>query len=234
MHMKRADTPSLCTTQACTEYAKSVVSNFAPNYTAIDPCEDISEYVCGGFKQTHDYRPEQTSVSVRSAMSDLVRNIIQEILEGSYSDNFTLSGTNKTIRKENFEKMKTAYSTCMDEESIKKAGTAPLRGLLDEFDTHYPITASNLSINTSKDELSNVLVWLSKNSVSVLVSPIIKCYDYKHTDSVSRSKPLQEPTLRIPTLIRSSSVLARLGFPPRNTIIRQQFLPIIPKRLLKC
>jgi endothelin-converting enzyme len=171
-HMKRADTPKLCTTQACTEYANLVVSNISPNYTAIDPCQDFHEYVCGGFKQTHDYRPEQTTVSPRSAMNDASRKIIQEILEGSYIDNSTAIGSNKAARRENFEKLKTAYSSCMDEESIKQAGTTPLRNLLDELDAYYPVIASNLSTISSKEELTNVLVWLSKNSVPVLVSPV--------------------------------------------------------------
>jgi endothelin-converting enzyme len=172
-HRKRADTPSLCTTQACTEYAKSVVSNISPKYTAVDPCQNFEEYVCGGFKQTHDYRPEQSSVSSRSAMMDVTRTILQSILEGSYNDSSTISGANSTARKANFEKLKTAHSTCMDEESIKQAGTAPLRELLNELDVYYPATTSNSSSPSSKDELTNALIWLSKNSVAVLVGRLV-------------------------------------------------------------
>jgi endothelin-converting enzyme len=120
--------------------------------------------------QNHDYRLEQSSVSSRSNMSDVIRAVIHDILEGPYSENNTISGEKKAARKDNFEKLKNGYSTCMDENSIKQAGVAPLRELLDELEVHYPVTARDSSSTDSNDELTSVLAWLSKNSVSVLVS----------------------------------------------------------------
>jgi hypothetical protein len=57
--LKRADSGPMCTTTQCTNYAQSIRANLAPNYTAIDPCEDFSTYVCGGWRQKNDYRADQ-------------------------------------------------------------------------------------------------------------------------------------------------------------------------------
>lgn len=92
---------------------------------------------------------------------------IRSILEGAYNDNVT-TALDKNMRKENYDKMKTAYDTCMDEEVIKKAGTTPLRLLLAELEAIYPLSTP---INSSISEgLTDALIWLSKNSISTLVS----------------------------------------------------------------
>jgi hypothetical protein len=57
-----ANTSALvCTTPKCVEYAKLVKSNLSPKYKEIDPCEDFSTYACDGWRQSHDFRPEQSS-----------------------------------------------------------------------------------------------------------------------------------------------------------------------------
>jgi len=57
-----ANTSALvCTTPKCKEYAKLVRANLSPKYKEIDPCEDFSTYACDGWRQTHDFRPEQSS-----------------------------------------------------------------------------------------------------------------------------------------------------------------------------
>jgi endothelin-converting enzyme len=169
-HVLQADASSVCTSPACIEYAKSITANLSPNYTAIDPCERFDEYVCGGFAQTHDYRPEQTRVAPRTGMEDATRNILREIMEGVYDDKSITDGMNRSAHKENYEKLKTAYSACMDEGAITLAGIAPLRALLDAFETYYPAKQANPPLLSGRDELTNALVWLGKNSVSVLVS----------------------------------------------------------------
>jgi len=66
-------------------------------------------------KQTKTNIRELAAVSIGSIMSDVNRNVLHSILEGGYSNNETLSGETKAIDRENFDKMKLAYSTCMDQ-----------------------------------------------------------------------------------------------------------------------
>jgi predicted metalloendopeptidase len=107
------------------------------------------------------------AVSTRTGIQDVAIAIIREILEGWYSDNITTTPF-KANRRDNYDKMKTAYNACMDEEAIKKAGTAPIRAMLDELETVYPLSSS--TNQSSSEELTKALIWLSMNSIPTIVS----------------------------------------------------------------
>lgn len=98
-------------------------------------------------------------------MSDVNKNMLHAILEGEYPQNATT--TDKAVDEENFAKMKLAYNTCKDEEGIKSYGVAPLRAIIDDLETHYPLTAP--AATTGNDELTNALFWLESQSVSGFV-----------------------------------------------------------------
>jgi endothelin-converting enzyme len=104
-------------------------------------------------------------------MSDANRAILRLILEGPYADNVTMSAENKAVDKENFNKMKTTFNACMNEDAIKATGVAPIRKILDEFEEHFPLKAP--SGVSAVDELTNAMIWLSKNKVDSLVSNFV-------------------------------------------------------------
>jgi endothelin-converting enzyme len=103
-------------------------------------------------------------------MADNNDNLMKRILESAYDEkapsNFTAE--QKALDKANFNKMKTAYNSCMNEDAIKAAGVAPLRKLLDEFEKQFPAGGSKKADN--KDELTNTLIWLAQRKFSDLVS----------------------------------------------------------------
>ncbi|KAF2431475.1 peptidase family M13 [Tothia fuscella] len=169
--VRSAVTPNTCTSAACEAVATTILKTLAPNSTMIDPCQQWDQFVCEGFRQSHDYRPEQTFVGTRSIMSDTVRAVVRDVLEGPFNDNFTGSATNRTSRKANYDKMKAVYASCMDEDSIKKVGATSLRDVLNELETRYPRKSpSNVtSQSVAKAELTNVLLWLAQNSVTTLI-----------------------------------------------------------------
>ncbi|KAF2670943.1 zincin [Microthyrium microscopicum] len=158
-----------CTSDKCKQWADLVRTNLAPNYTAIDPCEDFSAYACDGWRAHHDYRADQASISIGSIMSDTNRNILHSILTNPYPVNSSLSGDKLKYDKANFDKMKAAYDTCMNEDKIKEYGVAPLVKILNEFDKVYPVKGPNPT-KDNKEELTNALIWLANNDVSGLVS----------------------------------------------------------------
>jgi endothelin-converting enzyme len=96
--------------------------------------------------------------------------LMKSILEGPYDDKTTASLTaeQKTIDKANFNKLKSAYKSCMDEDGMKKAGVAPLKKLLEEFEKQFPGEGSKKVNN--KDELTSILIWLAERKFSELVS----------------------------------------------------------------
>lgn len=101
-------------------------------------------------------------------MSDTNRAILREILEGSYVDNATMSSESKAIDEENFNKMKTTFNACMNEDQIKATGVTPVVAILSELEKHYPLQAPKGV--SPVDELTDAMIWLSKNKVDSFVS----------------------------------------------------------------
>src|ERR1700712_2549237 len=95
-----------------------------------------------------------SAVSVGSIMQDVNRNLLHGILDGAYAENSTFTGANRTLDKANFDKMKTAYNACMNEDAIKAYGVTPLRKILDAFEAVYPLNATK----SSNEELTNTLI----------------------------------------------------------------------------
>jgi endothelin-converting enzyme len=162
--------PEACTAPKCLEYAKHIQQSLAPNYTAMDPCVDFERYSCDGWRATHNYRPEQASISVSSFMSDTIRELLHGILEGSYVETPAFTGANKTADNNNFDKMKTAYNTCKNEDAIKSYGVSPIRKILEGLESVYPAKGSGFYSNSSSDELTKAITWLYKRNVVGLVS----------------------------------------------------------------
>jgi hypothetical protein len=67
-HDKRSTAASVCTSELCQSYATQIKANLAKNYTAIDPCVDMDMYACEGWRDTHDYRPEQNGMSLTTSL----------------------------------------------------------------------------------------------------------------------------------------------------------------------
>ncbi|KAE9987683.1 hypothetical protein EG328_001916 [Venturia inaequalis] len=170
---KRADPGPMCTSSQCLSYAAEIKANLAANYTAIDPCVDFSTLVCGGWREKHDYRPSQASVDVStimegSIMSDVSTDFLHEILEGQYVGNASLPASKTAIEKENFQKMKSAYSACIKEDAIKAYGVKPVRDIVEELEKYYP--AAGPEPSADKEGLTKALIWLERNSVDAIVS----------------------------------------------------------------
>jgi len=72
------------------------------------------------------------------------------------------------VDQENFEKLKAAYDACLDEDTIKKAGLAPLAELLDAINHIYP--SAYFRSRGSSDSLSEAVIYLAKLGVTALVS----------------------------------------------------------------
>jgi hypothetical protein len=57
--VKRAANANVCTSELCQNLAKQIKASLAKNSASINPCVDMDAYACDGWRETHDYRPEQ-------------------------------------------------------------------------------------------------------------------------------------------------------------------------------
>ncbi|KAF2806111.1 endothelin-converting enzyme [Mytilinidion resinicola] len=127
-----------CLSASCVHAASEILYNLHPDYKSLDPCEDTYEYICGGWGDRHDLRPDQGDASSLSVLSEEGQLLSRHILDSPYPGDdplkvFVNSYSANGVDKENFEQLKAAYDACMDEDTIKKAGVGSLKSLLDDI-----------------------------------------------------------------------------------------------------
>lgn len=128
-----APEPPVCMSASCVHASSEILYNLHPNYDHIDPCTDTYQFICGGWSDRHDLRPDQGDASALSAMAEQGQLLLRHVVEAPYPG-YEASSEYKSFAadEDNFVKLKDAYAACMDEKTIQEAGVGPLKDLLSE------------------------------------------------------------------------------------------------------
>ncbi|KAI2716642.1 hypothetical protein DTO027I6_2017 [Penicillium roqueforti] len=156
-----SEAPQLCQSQECIHAASEILYNLDANYENIDPCTDFDQYVCGGWREHHDMRPDQGSIFAGTIMEENAQTKLRHILERTEPP--------QSSDADNFKKLKAAYDACLDEGTVIKRGSKPLTNILDELKTIYPAKAEGL-VKGSHDQLTSALLYLANAGVEALAS----------------------------------------------------------------
>lgn len=170
----RPVTTSICETPECVHAASEILYNLDPNYDQINPCTDFDQYVCGGWRERHDMRPDQGAISAGTMMSENAQTRLRHLLSSSKPSDPADSN--------NFEKLKAAYTACMDESTVTKRGSKPLDNMLAEFEKIY--SRDSISLKGSDADLTKAILYLMESGVEALVSPFVASDD-RDPDSVA-------------------------------------------------
>ncbi|KAL8984195.1 MAG: hypothetical protein Q9205_001773 [Flavoplaca limonia] len=209
---------------SCVLAAAGIIENMHSDYHQINPCDDFSKYVCGGWEAKHDLRPDQDSVSSGSVMYEKSQETLRRLLEAPYSDSqssrvSTSASANRLI----FDKIQSAYTACMDEGAIQQRGAKPLLDVLGKVQEHYP-RPSNLGWvhgrnmhqsrgqqSDSNERLTSVVVYLSSIGVDAFVTFSTDADD-KDPDSVVLSlNALSQPGLPSKEYYQDQGLLKAYG-----------------------
>ncbi|EAW21324.1 M13 family metallopeptidase [Aspergillus fischeri NRRL 181] len=154
----RPVSPPLCESPECVHAASEILYSLDPNYAEIDPCEDFEQYVCGGWRERHDLRPDQGSIFTGTLMAEAAQMRLRHILESTSAP--------EAADEENFRKLKSAYNACLDEAAISKRGSEPLDALLAQFDDIY--SAESAAVGSDVN-ITDAVLFLMNSGVTALV-----------------------------------------------------------------
>lgn len=99
-----------------------------------------------------------------------------------------LLATTSSVDQQNFDKLKDAYSACMDENAIKKAGVKPLHEILKQIADMFPLNKTTRTLKSplgspNLDGMKDIIEYLQKLGVSALISVSVGADD-KDPDTV--------------------------------------------------
>ncbi|KAL8932508.1 MAG: hypothetical protein Q9216_006807, partial [Gyalolechia sp. 2 TL-2023] len=178
--------------------AAGILENMSPNYHDIDPCEDFNRFVCEGWEQMHDLRPDQESVSSGSVMYEKSQQTLRHLLESPYSAARSAASSSESANELIFNKIQLAYDACMDEAIIKHRGSAPLLEVLRKVGDYFPVEISHDGRESSQplpnqhqkgisesrgNPLTSTIAYLASIGVEALVAFGVDA-DEKDPDSV--------------------------------------------------
>ncbi|GIK01669.1 hypothetical protein Aspvir_005707 [Aspergillus viridinutans] len=154
----RPVSPPLCESPECVHAASEILYSLDPNYAEIDPCEDFDQYVCGGWRERHDLRPDQGSMFTGTLMAEAAQMRLRHILESTSAP--------EAADEENFRKLKSAYDACLDEATINKRGSEPLDALLAQFEDIYSAESAAAGSDVN---ITDAVLFLMNSGVTALV-----------------------------------------------------------------
>ncbi|EAW09811.1 M13 family metallopeptidase [Aspergillus clavatus NRRL 1] len=192
----RPVSPPLCESPECIHAASEILYNLDPNHGKLDPCTDFEQYVCGGWRERHDLRPDQGSMFTGTLMAEAADMRLRHILEST--------SVPEAADEENFKKLKAAYSACLDEAAINKRGSQPLDALLARFEHIY---TSGSGSSASDVNVTDAVLFLKQSGVIALVDLDVGADDRDPDSVIISAAPPYEIGLPVREYYNSSETV---------------------------
>ncbi|KAI8379642.1 uncharacterized protein BYT42DRAFT_334708 [Radiomyces spectabilis] len=185
-------TEPLCSTPQCVLTASQILKDID---MTVDPCEDFYAYTCNNWIKTHDIPEAKPSISSfaqlatdnKEVLHGILTHDFQEFYERTHGSTGGLPDPEKLVDKQNFNKVKALYDSCMDEQAIDARGAEPLLPLLRELRRLYPSDFAAVNADTmpkateNTQTLTQAMSFLFKHNVGALFEIMI--------DAVRSQKP---------------------------------------------
>jgi Peptidase family M13 len=167
-HHKDHKKLSTCQSAACVHAASEILYSLDPNHAQLDACTQFDKMVCGGWEQRHDLRPDQGDIFTGTIMSESSKTILRHILEQSSSTSFSSSAD-----KDNFQKLKDDYDSCMNEQELQKIGLKPLQGIVNQIKMSFTTATDRTRLSDSQNINTSAQKGVTLEETSQLTNTIL-------------------------------------------------------------
>lgn len=165
---------SLCLTPACIAAASHLVWQMAPNWATMDPCTEFEQMVCYRYQeQNHEDK------GIISITTEQNLRVLREMLELPYEEAVHYQSVPwkstfpiNSVDEANFDMLRRAYQTCLDTDAIAEAGTAPLKELVHELTSVWPMVPGDVKTTVGKSDyagLTEAIYYLADLGIQPLV-----------------------------------------------------------------
>ncbi|CEP19874.1 hypothetical protein [Parasitella parasitica] len=194
------DTTPICITPECVLTAAQILKDVD---LTVNPCDDFYQYTCSNWEKNHEIPDGKSSINSFVSLVNQNKEALRTIFSGSFDDFYDrthasfrtqLPDPEKLIDKQNFEKVKSLYDSCMNEALIDERGTEPIYPLLKEIHDMFP--ASKNSPDSRR--LTQTLSFLAKRSIGALFEIIV---DADPKDPSVNSLQLYQSGLTLPNKV---------------------------------
>ncbi|GAA5811019.1 hypothetical protein MFLAVUS_004448 [Mucor flavus] len=193
-------TSPVCLTPDCVLTAAQILQDID---MTLDPCDDFYQYTCSNWEKHHEIPDGKSSINSFVLLRDQNKDIVRGILSGTFEDfyqrthspNSQLPDPEKVIDKQNFEKAKSLFDSCMNENLIDSRDTDPILPLLKELADLYPTKGNN---GGESRKLTQTLSFLAKRDIGALFEIIV---DADPKDPTVNSLQLYQSGLTLPSKV---------------------------------
>ncbi|KAI0319791.1 hypothetical protein OF83DRAFT_1108212 [Amylostereum chailletii] len=112
-----------CLTADCVKLSAAILSSLDVTQ---DPCENFYDFVTGGWRKSHPLPSDKGRLGIFNVLFQENQEIVRGILEEGSSFSFDVSSS---ADEELLSKLRNAYTSCTDEDTLDEFGEGPLKEL---------------------------------------------------------------------------------------------------------
>ncbi|KAF9082327.1 hypothetical protein BGX23_012578 [Mortierella sp. AD031] len=155
------DNKAICTSPQCVLTAAGIINDMD---SQTDPCQDFSQFTCGGFNDKHEIPAEKSSVGYFGMIHDENSRVIRSIVDVSLGKG-PKAAPGDVAAQNNIKKIQDLFASCMDEAAILKAGRKPVADEVQKVLKSFPAGGTGLE----KTALSRTMGQLLKSGIGSFV-----------------------------------------------------------------